>query len=220
MLGEGSAEVNNGGDGANGWVSNDAERHQWDGELRRRLVGRRIARARYVELDYEGHPEPMWRGAGFDSLDFGLELDLDDGTTWAFIWNQRGHNEALLVYPGQLVPSQLCSDAHTAVYDVTDHWHAAGPHVVTTVTPVWMRHRFGPAFSRAGEQVASSGESDICLLTLVLTSEGARQAVITLGQREADGRYGYIHDNIVVFFSVVEAHNARVLMPRDPDAIT
>jgi len=213
------SRTNSGGDGANGWVSSDSERRQWEGELRRRLVGRRITRARYVEIDYEGKPEPMWRGAGFDSLDFGIELDLDDGTTWAFIWNQRGHNEALLVYPGQLFSSPLRSDAHTAVYDVTDHWNAAGPMAVTTVTPVWMRHRFGPAFNRAGEQVASSGESEMCLLTLVLTSEDGREAVITLGAREADGSYGYRHDNIVVFFSIIEARNARVLLPGDPDAI-
>jgi len=212
--------VTNGGHAAKGWASNEPECDRWDEELRRGLVGRRIARARYVELHYEGHPGPMWRGASFDSLDYGLELDLDDGTTWAFIWKQQGHNEALLVYPGQLVPSQLRADARTTVFDVTDHWHAAGPPAVSEVTPVWMRHRFGPAFNRAGEQVANSGESDICLLTLVLTSEGGREAVITLGQREADGSYGYTADNIVVFFSVIQARTARVLLPGDPDAIT
>jgi hypothetical protein len=201
-------------DEPNGWVSSDAERHRQEEELRQQLVGHRIERVRYMELRYEGHPEPMWRGARFDSLDYGLELDLDDGTTWGLIWKQQGHNEALLVYPAPLVPTQLRAQADTAVWDVTDHWGTAGPLAISTVTPTWMRHRFGPAVNQAGEQVASAGESDLCLVTLILTSDGGREAVITLGQREADGSYGHSHENVAVFFSVDEARHAHVLLPR------
>src|SRR5687767_10597255 len=104
------------------WVSDEAERAHREQALRQHLTGRSIERVRYVEIRYEAPLEPMWRGASFDSLDYGLELDLDNATTWSIIWKQSGSNEALLVCPGPLTPSQILAGADTAVWDVTPRW--------------------------------------------------------------------------------------------------
>lgn len=86
------------------WVDDDTARRRRDLEMQRQLVGHRIKQVRYFELRYEGHPGPMWGAANFDSLDYGLELDLDNDTTCSIIWMQQSRNEGLSVSEGRLVP--------------------------------------------------------------------------------------------------------------------
>jgi hypothetical protein len=200
------------------WVGDEAARRRRDLELQNQLVGHRIKGVRYIELRYEGHPGPMWGGASFDSLDYGLELDLDNGTTWSVIWMQHGPNEALLVDEGPLAPIHLRADAATAVWDVTERWDALGPGSISRITSVWTRHGFGPAYDSSGQQVAPAGKSDMCLLTLLLRGPDGRETAITLGE-DIDGGYAYTADNVSVFFSIDEARQARVLLPGDADAI-
>ena len=61
-----------------GWVRDDSARRLRDLELQAQFIERRIMRVRYVEIQYDGPPQPMWGASNFDSLDYGLELDLDD----------------------------------------------------------------------------------------------------------------------------------------------
>ena len=53
----------------------------------RQLVGRTIRAVAYFEIPYEDG-QPMWNRESdvFDSLDFGLELTLDDGSTFSVTW--------------------------------------------------------------------------------------------------------------------------------------
>lgn len=113
----------------------------------------------------------------------------------------------------------LLPDAAIAVWDVTDRWEALGPRSIASIIAAWTRWAFGPAINSAGQQVAPAGQSDLCLLTLVLRAQDGREAVITLGESDRDGSYRYSADNVSVFFSVDEARKARVLLPGDPDAI-
>ena len=207
------------GDFPAAWVKDDLERRRRDLELRDQLVGHEIARVRYVELRYEGQSRPMSSGPSFDSVDYGIEFDLNNQTTWSVIWLQRGHNEALLLRRGPLVPSLVGAEG-SKVRDVTDHWVTSGPASISRLSTVWTRHGFGPAINSAGEEVAEAGESDLCLITLILGGAGTREAVITLGERNMDGTYGYTADNVAVFFSVREARVAHVLLPGDPEAIS
>ncbi|MFY9621901.1 MAG: hypothetical protein WAM70_14190 [Pyrinomonadaceae bacterium] len=56
------------------------------------LIGRRIADVRYHEIEYtdkSGAPlaEPAWnKNPAFDSLDYGLDLDFDDGSMCHVTW--------------------------------------------------------------------------------------------------------------------------------------
>lgn len=201
------------------WVKDQGARRRRETEIQEKLVGRRIKKVRYIELAYEGQPGPMWHaGALWDSVDHGLEIDLDNDQTWSIIWKQHGPNEALLVYEGLLRPAELLPDAGT-YWDVTDHWHALGPHFIARVSTVWTRHSFGPALNSAREKVAEAGESDLCLTTLILRGDDEREAAITLGEDHGDGLYRWSATSVAVFFSVAEARKAGAMMPGDPDII-
>jgi len=189
----------------------DATARQADERRVAALVGRSVVAVRYVELDYSdggGTAEPLWGGEGFDALDFGLEFDLDDGTTWSFIWRQAGHNEGLLAYEGTLRPAQLMEDAGR-FWDVGSDsgWSAMLDRPVQAVEGAWLRHQWDVR-----------GESDLCVITWVLRFEGDRDVVITLGDRREDGCFHYIADNVAVFFSLDEAKRRDVLLPGDDQA--
>ena len=200
------------------WADGEAQREGIERRLNQ-LVGRRVEAVRYVEIRYEGELEPMWQGPGFDSLDFGLELDLDDGATWSVVWKQAGDNEALLVYPGTLVPTELSAEADYATWDATSRWQARGPSRLDVITPLWTRHEFGPAVELTGRRVADGRESDLCLIACVLESVDGREAILTLGERGPDGKFRHTATNIAVFFDRALARRAGVLLPGDPDAL-
>jgi hypothetical protein len=202
-----------------GWVRDDSARRLRDLELQAEFIEHRIMRVRYVEIQYDSR-QPMWGASNFDSLDYGLELDLDDGRTRSIIWMQKGPNEAILAAEGPLVPTQLLPDAPIAVWDVTDRWDELGPRSISSLSAVWSRHVFGPAINSAGQQVAPGGQSDLCLLTVILRALDGREAVITLGGPDKGGTYRYLADNVSVFFSVEAARKARVYLPGDSDLIT
>ena len=108
----------------------------------------------------DARPGPMWGDEAWDSLDYGLELDLDNETTCSIIRKQHRHNEGLLVYEGLLKPSELLADAGD-FRDVTERWRALGPQSIFNVTTVWTRHGFGPVLDSTGRHVATAGQSDL-----------------------------------------------------------
>jgi hypothetical protein len=200
------------------WVSSADEREAVEATLHG-MLGRAFLGVRYVELSYDGNP--AWDAGTFHSIDFGVELQLDDGATWAVTWDQAGHNEGLMVYAGALA-SELRPDAEVATWDVTALWRDRFPTGFSGVKCVWTRHAYGPAYTgpRWETRVDDGGESDLCLVSVILAGDGPGQAVITLGESgEPDGSYGYRPDNVAVFFSSEEARRAGVLLPGDADAV-
>jgi hypothetical protein len=188
-----------------GWAPRSEDRAAIDGQLRAALVGRRLTGVRYVELDYG---EPGWDVERFHTVDYGIEFDLEAAATWAFTWQQRGMNETLLFYRG-VVRDELRPDADVSTWDVTDVWHRHFGSGIDRVENVWTKHRLG------------SRESDHCLNTVVLSGEDDSCAVVTLGGDAADGHgtFTYLADNLAVFFSLAEAHEAGALLPGDADAM-
>lgn len=175
---------------------------------------------RYVELEYEA---PAWDAGRFHTVDYGIEFDLDDGGTWAVIWQQQGANETLLHYRG-LICDELRPDADVSTWDVTEVWQSGFGRRVDGVETVWTKHRWGPAFggARFETQLGDGHESDYCLITVLLASENDRCSVVTLGGDANAGRgtFTYLADNIAVFFSVAAARDAGALLPGDADALT
>lgn len=184
-----------------GWVADRAERATMDGRFAR-LVGRRIEGVRYFELRYEGEPGPMWGiGSSFDSLDFGLEFDLDDGSTWSCIW-ERPEPDALIVYEGPLRPMMFAGREDPRVWDVGERWRAHGPGTIVGIETAWL------------------GPRPLCLETVILTGQGDGVAVITLGESDRNGRFTLSATNVAVFFSVEDARAAGAVLPGDPRAGT
>ncbi|HEX8065682.1 MAG TPA: hypothetical protein VF520_04055 [Thermoleophilaceae bacterium] len=201
-----------------GWVTSAEERNRVEADLSG-MAGHGLAGVRYVGMSDEG--APTWDVGTFHSIDYGLEIELEDRTTWSIAWDQAGHNEAILVYAGTL-SSQFSPDAEVAVWDVTSVWRQRFPEGFTEVECVWTRHVYGPAYTgvRWEIRVDDGGVSDLCLLSLVLTGARGGQAVVTLGGEDHDaaGRFAAFHDNVAVFFSLEEARRVGVLLPGDPDA--
>jgi hypothetical protein len=201
-----------------GWVARLEDCAIVDGQLRAALVGRRLAAVRYVEIDYG---EPYWDAQRFHTIDYGVEFDLDDGATWAFTWQQRGANETLLIHRG-VVRDELRPDAEVSTWDVTGLWHGHFGSRIDRIETAWTKHRWGPAYGgpRWETQLDDGSESDYCLITVILSGASEACAVVTLGGDAADGRgtFTYLADNVAVFFSLAEAHEAGARLPGDADA--
>jgi hypothetical protein len=192
------------------WVEDDSQRAARESEARS-VAGRGITTVRYYGLAYEGNPPPSWHANGFDAIDLGIELDLDDGTTVALTWKVLEHNEALLVYNGRLEGQELVHRG-AASSDMSAHWLQHGPRQIESLAFAWMRWEVGPALNAAGEVVSPAQQTDLCLQTVVISGE-QREAVITLGEADDQGRYAPHATNLAVFFSAAVAQAAGVCMP-------
>lgn len=193
-----------------GWVKDDDERAAREEELRS-VEGREIVAVRYFGLTYEGGPAPSWHADGFDALDHGLELDLDDERTVAAAWQVPGYNEALLVYIGRLEPDEILPGAATSE-DVSAHWLARGPRRIGALAFAWKRWEWGAALNATGEVVSPPGMTDLCLETVVI-ADGQREAAITLGDVDGKGGFAPSATNVAVFFSLALARAAGARLP-------
>jgi hypothetical protein len=203
-----------------GWVSSLADREPIVQGLRGAFLGREIVGARYVELKYD---EPAWDCGSFHSIDYGVELDTDDGCTTSVIWQQKGSNETLLSYTGR-IRDELVPDAEISTWDASEVWRDQMPEPICDLETVWMKHAWGPSFGgpRFETQLDDGHESDYCLITVHLWSDADNHSLITLGG-EANSpeprTFTYLADNVAVFFSLDEARLAGALLPGDPDAL-
>lgn len=80
------------------------------------LRGHSIARVRYFEIDYDSG-EPSWNYSStlFDSLDFGLELEMEAGELFSVTWNNHFYYYGIDVWQHQL----MGPDAQYKMWDVT-----------------------------------------------------------------------------------------------------
>ena len=178
------------------WVQDEAGRNR-EVERVHRLVGRSIVSVRYFEIVYPAG-DAAWHGDDFHALDFGLEIDLDNTTTWSFIWQQAGSNEALLAYEGQLVGNQLRADGVFQIWPVgeSDQWQAVTRRPIAAVGSAW-----------------EHWDADLCPVTWTLTVEGGGWVAVTLGTRDERGVFRGSHDDVAVFFDRSIAHAAGVTLP-------
>jgi hypothetical protein len=121
----------------------------------RRLVGQRLAVVRYVDIDYrrdqvapdgEGPRhiieagewrDPTWRYPGFDSVDFGLELETESGSMFSVTWDPPSRYEGIGLREQPLLGTGVRADAAVAVWDVTRRsgWAALRGAEILDVTP-------------------------------------------------------------------------------------
>ncbi|RYG30454.1 hypothetical protein EON81_24880 [bacterium] len=180
------------------------ERESWDLRLSG-LVGQRVSDVRYVELDYRD-PDwtgpgadpggaPVWDGVGFHSLDHGMELDLETGSSWWCTWQSPGGDGESLLFGG--------GSALTEEIEMTRTWNVAAsalwkpligvPIVATEI--IW------------DHWPATHGSPEMwCQSALTLAFDGGPEVIVALGDR--DGTTGKLRpsaDNVVVFRSREDA---------------
>ena len=123
-------------------------------ERARTLVGSRVGRIRYFTLDYarlasgseapgprifqkdEEWRDPPWKRPGFDTLDWGLELETDNGLIYSVTWDPPGMREGIGISRAPLIGTALTDDASAAIWDVTERsrWTSVVGQPVDNVT--------------------------------------------------------------------------------------
>jgi hypothetical protein len=123
------------------------------------LVGGRIAAVRYVGLDVG---VPLWSHDGRDSLDFGTELDMSDGTTWSITRVPPGFNTSLALVE-QPLSLAFPQRTNCASWDMTEAsgWASLLGHPIVDTDTTWFQNGW---LEPDGQQRSS----DWCCGTIVL----------------------------------------------------
>jgi hypothetical protein len=163
--------------------------------LRQVLTGRALTAVRYADLDYENEL-PYWHEGDRDTVGHGLELDLDDGSTWSVIWEQGGSSAGLGIWAEPLMPNHL---RLARIWNVTRHWRRRGPRTISQIETFWWPER------PRGDGGGTSGA--LSLGGLVLHDlDRDRRAVVVIDERfdvriyfspSGARRDGYFTDNYV-----------------------
>lgn len=148
------------------------------------LVGARVSGVRYVELTHEGLPEHWHENPDLDSLDFGLEFDLDDGRVVSIAWDWQFESHDLNVFEGALQPERVSSGA--AIYDVGNRsrWSELLGRRIEDARLDWARWDPGGEFPQ----------------DLVLRFEGDRTVWIMAAEQRGDDWLSVAMDHVTVAF--------------------
>lgn len=179
-----------------------AERAIWESRLQQ-LVGERIARVRYVDLEYDdpeqgaAAADPGRRSIEADAelhgLDYGLEIDFASGAQWWCTWQIPGaEGESLLSGVGRALTREVQG---ARVWDVSDvpPWSMVADVPITNVRILWDHW---PA-----DATVSSPELWCQNAYLIAFGDGT-ELVIALGERDVgSGDFRPTADNLAVFLS-------------------
>ncbi|HEX7167784.1 MAG TPA: hypothetical protein VF230_12455 [Acidimicrobiales bacterium] len=187
------------------WAADEADRDAWIA-FARALEGRRLATVRYLDIDYRRHDvapdydglreitdEGQWAAPTFEfpgghTVDFGVELETDDGFVYSVTWTPPGDTEGLEVHHEALAGGALSDRPSAAVWDVSTRttWRAFLGHVVTRVDV-----HYEP-WDDAGAWWCMRLEFHV---------DGAGTVELSLAQGNPDGTVEPSSDNVVVRLS-------------------
>lgn len=162
-----------------------------------RLVGRRVRAVYYFELPYPEGPQWARESATFDSLDFGLELDLDDGCKVSITWGHEFTNYNVSILDG---PLEWAEGAPVPAWDARDRWRSLGllDAPITSAHATWMP-RMRPEGGDYPQDIRLAFEGDTVVVISAFESRGADFKLPMM-------------DHITVFFDEAEANR---LLHRD-----
>jgi hypothetical protein len=132
-----------------GWAANKAEVLERNSEASK-MTGGRLSYVRYFNIDYDGVTDgeqdgstgrrvvtaaewlhPTWERGDRHTLDYGVDLELEDGTTFTVTWDPPSWTQSLRFIEGSIADSRH-AHAGTAVWDVSKfgRWSTlVGTHV-------------------------------------------------------------------------------------------
>lgn len=156
------------------------------------LVGRTIQAVAYYEIPYEDG-QPMWNreSDSFDSLDFGLQLILDDGSTFSVTWGTEFTQYNVSIRRDAL---GFVDGESARRWDVQPRWreHRLLDTPVTSARSVWVA---------ADSREHAEYPQDVRLKF----ESGAVVVVSAFECRDGELNMGMM-DNITVFFDEAEAN--------------
>lgn len=183
------------------------------------LLGERLTRVRYMELQVVGNPEvePQWNSyADHDTLDFGVELSFESGLVRRLEWCNAFDWHTVSQWDG---PFEGASE--NPRFDVSrgSRWE---PLVGRTVTRV-ETDGFTATLSRAGEVERSEFQSigpvgDWAPYAVALTFEGGAFVLIATYEFDGERARGALgSDHVSVFFDDAAARAHGVIPFANPD---
>ncbi|QIS10330.1 hypothetical protein [Nocardia arthritidis] len=106
------------------------------------LIGARLTTVRYYLCDdrwerspesvgagpiFGDDPEPPWRCDGFDSLDYGFELETDSGLIYSLTWDPPGDREGIGLRRTPMLGSGVRADADITIWRGGEIWPLGVP---------------------------------------------------------------------------------------------
>ncbi len=165
-----------------GWIEDWSARSARDEALRRLLIGD-VASVRYVEIDYAAGSDnaststststPAWLGGAFDSIDYGVEVDYEDGRQVVVTWETPSWDEGMVLTEGTLQPDHVGLQADVCAWDVGERWQRRGGRRVVDVRSFWSRASYGQASTAQGR----SSRLRACRITSSTASPSAGRPV-------------------------------------------
>jgi hypothetical protein len=155
------------------------------------LIGKRIARVRYYEIDYQD-VENMWQhDERFDSLDFGLDILTGDNCLLSITWGKEFTQYGISPNSDNLPKSKgyRCIDVSKS-----SRWLDFVDTEITEVEIVWVKDNF------------------LYPQNLILSFDNNRSVYISALEIWEDGSCFDMMDNITVFFDHEIAKNFGVII--------
>jgi len=174
----------------------------------RLLIGHRIADVRYHEIEYldkSGAPvaDPAWnRNPAFDSLDFGLDLDFDDGSMCHVTWGAEFVHYGLSF---QRIPPQYVGTIRLWTVTHESRWQPSigQPIAAVDVYWGWVQYEGDPKRVEYPQSLRLTFES------------GAQVYLSALEVRDSDFHMGCM-DHVTIFFDIVVAEEYGAWHPGSP----
>lgn len=181
------------------WAADEEERSQLEEEAGE-VVGRRLRTVRYLPMSGESAES----NDDYDVADMGLELEMDDGSTWSATWELSGREEGLRFWAGRLLSSYR-PDSDLAFEDVSG-WPRWTPLIGQSITGcelLWDRYLSDSAEER--------WESDWAYWTVALQFEDGAHVYIARGDATDAERRQWHPDvaSVSVFFDDAVARRYR-----------
>jgi hypothetical protein len=167
------------------------------------LEGNAFVGVRYFVLLLAG--EEAWDAQrDFDSLEIGLELDLDDGSTWSAAWLQAGANDGVLLVPGGL---DLLGGGGVWQCDVSarSRWSRVLGQRIERTDVMWDRR-----YEEEPQTGVSVVRSEWCARGVALVFASGERFVILLGLPGVDGTLQPASDHLVVISDAATARRLGV----------
>lgn len=168
------------------------------------VVGKRISRVLYYGLSYEAGEEMDWDFGEWHWPVHGVELTMDDGTTYSALWGEAfGHFDLEVLPEPMSIRLRGAGDSDgPRVWEVTDHpsWAAHVGDRVTAARIVWMPGE------PSDEQPWEERQAPIALQLSFSTGEVWVVAAEPMDLRPPDRFYLGQNEVIVVFTPEFAAH--------------
>lgn len=165
----------------------------------RRLIGNTIVKVVYHEIDYRDNKFHFFDDPRFDSLDFGLELELGTGQFLSITWGNEFYPYGVSLIDGRF--STVVTQSRFLDVSETNRWEGLLGRPVESVDIFWS---WSEKSSKPGTRIYYPQD-------ILLRFEEERVLVISALEIQADNNYMGMMDHITVFDDLDMARRFKCL---------